>query len=65
MTTERPNISPTGRYPIGKAAQLLGVCRDTLRSRIADGTVKCKLRRDNLRKSIPGSELLRYWESSL
>lgn len=54
-----------GRYPIGKAAKLLGICRDTLRARIDDGTVMCSFRSDNLRKMITGSEILKYWDSRL
>lgn len=65
MTTERPAVTATGRYPIGEAAKKLGVCRDTLRARIEDGTVKCQYRRDNLRKMISGSEILKYWESRM
>lgn len=65
MTTERPEVSLTGRYPIGKAAALLGVHRDTLRARIQDGTIHCEFRGDNLRKIITGRELIKYWEQHL
>lgn len=65
MTTERPTVSLTGRYPIGKAAALLGVHRDTLRARIKDGTVRCEFREDNLRKIITGREILKFWEQHL
>ncbi len=54
----------TGRYPIGEAAKKLGIHRDTLRARIKEGTVKCKYRR-NLRKVILGSEIIRFWESTM
>lgn len=64
MTTTRPDVSLTGRYPIGEAAMKLGINRCTLREKIKEGTVKCKFRRDNLRKVILGSEIIRYWESS-
>lgn len=64
MTTERPNVTLTGRYPIGEAAKKLGIHRETLRARIKDGTVKCKYRRNNLRKVILGSEIIKFWESA-
>lgn len=54
----------TGRYPIGEAAKKLGVHRDTLRARIKDGSVKCRLRKDNMRKVILGSEIIRFWEQT-
>lgn len=64
MTTTRPEVALTGRYPIGVAAQCLGIDRHTLQRKIKDGTVKCKFRRDSLRKVILGSEIIRFWESA-
>nr|DAE42619.1 MAG TPA: Pyocin activator protein PrtN [Caudoviricetes sp.] len=64
MTTTRPEVTMTGRYPIGEAAKKLGVHRDTLRARIKDGSVKCRLRKDNMRKVILGSEIIRFWEQT-
>ena len=64
MTTTRPDVALTGRYPIGEAAKKLGIHRDTLRARIKDGSVKCKYRRNNLRKIILGSEIIRFWEQT-
>lgn len=65
MTTERPDVTMTGRYPIGVAAKKLGIDRGTLRARIKDGTVKCKHRRDNLRIVVLGSEIIRFWEATM
>lgn len=64
MTTTRPEVTMTGRYPIGEAAKKLGVHRDTLRARIKDGSVKCRFRKDNMRKVILGSEIIRFWEQT-
>lgn len=64
MITTRPEVALTSRYPIGAAAEALGIDRHTLQRKIKDGTIKCKFRRDNLRKVILGSEIIRYWESS-
>ena len=64
MITTRPEVTMTGRYPIGEAAKKLGVHRDTLRARIKDGSVKCRFRKDNMRKVILGSEIIRFWEQT-
>lgn len=65
MTSERPQVSESGRYPIGEAAKKLGMCRDTLRAKIERGDIKCSFRRDTLRKVITGKELLRFWEATM
>ena len=39
MRAEEPNIDMNGRYPIGKAASLLGIDRSTLRRHTDMGLV--------------------------
>lgn len=63
MTTEEPRISPNGRYPIGKAAELLGMNRNYLRRLTEQGKIKCGFARGTLRKVYPGTALLAYWRT--
>ena len=64
MRAEEPNIDMNGRYPIGKAASLLGIDRSTPRRHTDMGLVKCGFSRLNYRKIYKGSELKRYWLAS-
>ena len=63
MVTEL-NASDSGRYPIGKAADILGIDRSTLLRHTKQGLIKCGFSRANARKFYLGKELLRYWNAS-
>ncbi len=69
MTTEQPRVTPTGLYPVGAAAQHLGVRRQTLYNWIREGvfTRRDMPRRTFGRKEIrlTGAALLRVWRSGL
>lgn len=66
MTATEPNVALTGRYPIGEAAELLGVHRNTLRRWADAGEIKCGNRRvGRMSKFFLGSELLRFWRAQL
>lgn len=64
MIATEPDVSATGRYSIGEAAKLLGLCRDTLRKHSDAGLIKYGIHRSNMRKFYLGSEILRYWRAS-
>lgn len=63
MTVIEPNIPDKARMPIGRAAELLGISRDTLRIHTTNGLIKCGFNRANKRKFYTGAELKRYWRS--
>ncbi len=66
LTELEPNVSPTGRYPIGMAAKLLGIHRNTLRQYTEAGMIKCGFRRKGRpMRFYMGSELMRFWKSTL
>ncbi len=64
---ENPTIEviPTGLYPIGKAAAILGIDRGTLRRKTMEGLIKCQYRRGTGRKVYKGSEITRFHESHM
>lgn len=64
MIDAYPNLPNSCRYPIGKAAKLLGIHRDTLRKKADDGLIKYGISRDNMRKFFLGSEINRYWKAT-
>ncbi|MCD8292333.1 MAG: helix-turn-helix domain-containing protein [Prevotellaceae bacterium] len=65
MTTEKPNVSPTGRFSVRQAAQVLQVHENTVRNWIKNGEFKAyelsvkQVGRKNL--IIRGSALIRVW----
>ena len=63
MSIDEPKLSDTARVPIGKAAEILGISRDTLRNHTNNGYVKCGYNRINKRRFYTGKELKRYWRS--
>ncbi len=65
MTPHEPQVAATDRYPIGKAAEVLGVSRYSLLKWWAAGRIKCGFRRDTGRKFFTGRELLRFWNAQL
>lgn len=66
MVNEEPKVSPTSRYSIGEAAEILGVHRNTLRrhTNVSDG-IRCQFFKSNKRKFYTGLEILRFWRASL
>lgn len=61
MTTSEPQVTLNGLYPIGEAASVLGINRDTLLRHTKLGLVKCTISRASGRKRYEGRELIRYW----
>lgn len=64
MVNECPNVADSNCYTIGKAAELLGVHRDTLRKHAENGFIKYGKNRKNGRKFFRGSEIKRYWKAT-
>ena len=66
MTQFEPRVSASGRYPIGQAAQILGVHRNTLRRYNDQGLIKSGNRRfGRMEKFFLGSEILRFWRAHI
>jgi len=63
MTTTEPNVSETGRYPIGETAKLLGLNRTTVWRHVELGNIKPGTRKSNDRKFFTGREIKRFWNS--
>jgi len=64
MTVEI-QVNESGRYPIGEAAKILGIHRNTLRKYTDEGMIKCGFRRESGKRFYLGSELLRFWRAAL
>ena len=64
MVNEEPKVSDRGKYRIGEAAELLGVCRNTLRKYARSGKVKCGFRKVDGRRYFTGEEIKRIWRMS-
>lgn len=65
MTTIEPDVRINGRYPIGKAAEILGISRTTLRKHTEAGYIRCRFSKINKRRFYTGQELVRYWNAQL
>lgn len=64
MTETEPKVADAGRYPIGRAAELLGVSRSTMRRWVDSGRISCGWSKVNCKKFITGAELKRVWAES-
>lgn len=56
-----PKVADTARVPIGEAADLLGISRETLRVHSNNGFIKCQFNQTTKRRYFTGRELKRYW----
>lgn len=67
MTGVQPDITPTRRYSVNEACELLGVHRNTLHRMTADGRIKCKYVKAGrkVRPVYMGREILKCWNMSL
>ena len=66
MTITEPVVSLTGRYPIGKAAEILGVSRGTLRKYSDLGLIKTGHRRTGkMERFFLGSDILHFWRTKM
>lgn len=63
MTTEKPQVTKDGRYPIGVAAKKLGVHRSTLLLYVKQKKIKAHTSRTNGRKIFYGTDILTLWVS--
>lgn len=60
MTPTEPQVAMTGRYPIGKAAQLLGIHRNTLRRYTENRLIRAHIKSSG-RLYFLGRDLTRLW----
>lgn len=65
MIADQPQVNKTARYPIGKAAELLQVSRNTLRTHAEEGIIEYKLSKINARKVFTGEAILNYWRAQV
>ena len=67
MVNEEPQVSPTARYSIGEAAQILGVHRNTLRRHTNTGPtgIDCSFRKSNGRRFYTGKDIVKFWRASM
>lgn len=56
-----PKVADTARVPIGEAADLLGISRETLRVHSNNGFINCRFNQATKRRYFTGRELKRYW----
>lgn len=61
MTNDRPNINALSSYGVTKAAELLGISRQTLRRYEAAGLVPMRLNKMGQRR-YSGAVLLKLWQ---
>lgn len=62
MTHEPPKVNLRGRYPIGKAAEILGISRSTLLRHTKSEDIKCSHSRVSHRKVFTGRDIMDYWQ---
>lgn len=60
MTSEL-NCAPTSRNTLGKAAELLGIHRNTLRNYIKKGYIKTHTRKTTGQTIIFGTDMLKFF----
>lgn len=61
MRETEPQVADSGRYPVGRAAELLGVSRSTITRWVTSGRINCGWNRVNCKKFITGAEIKRVW----
>ncbi len=65
MTTQEPQVSPSGRYSVTETCRFLGIHRNTLQRHTEKGLIKCGFRRSTFKKFYKGSEILRYFRAEI
>ena len=63
MIITEPEVVATGRYSVGKTAEILGIDRKTLWRYTDEGLIRCGFHRANGRKFYLGSEIQRFWRA--
>lgn len=64
MTSEPPKVNLQGRYPIGKAAALLGISRSTLLRHTKSEDINYSHSRVSHRKVFTGRDIMTYWQQN-
>lgn len=66
LTCTEPAVALDGKYPIGKAADLLGIHRNTLRRYVDKGLIRTgNFRHGRRQRFLYGREILRFWKARL
>lgn len=58
-----PDIADSAKVPIGKAAEILGISRDTLRKHTDNGLIKCSFQKGTYRRQYRGADIKKYWRT--
>ncbi len=61
VTSIEPILNPNGRYSIKETCELLGIHRNTLRSYVKAGYIKCVIKTHGIR--FRGFDILKFWNS--
>ncbi len=62
---EEPSLQPTRRYSINEVCDILGMHRNTLRKKTADGSIKCSYRKEGSRMYpfYLGKDIMKFWRA--
>ena len=62
-TGEEPKVLPTKRYSVSDVCSILGIHRNTLRSKTKEGLIKCQYRTEGKRAHplYLGKDIVKYW----
>lgn len=61
MTENQPQVKPAGRYSPTKAAQLLGIHRNTLLNHTKAGHIIAHYRKATGQKFYTGQDITKFW----
>lgn len=62
MVTQKPNVNPSDKYTIAKAAKVLGCSRWTIYQRIRDKEISYHVS-INGRLFLSGSDIITFWNT--
>ncbi len=63
MIEVEPKVALNGKYGISKAADLLGIHRNSLREYTKEGRIKFGIHKTNNRVYYFGHELVKFWRT--
>ena len=62
VINERPNLSPTAKYTVGQAAEILGFSRRHILNLAKCGMLRYSVSSTNGRKMFLGRDLVAFWQ---
>ena len=61
MTTNKPDVSPAGRYDTKSTCSILGISRSTLMRYRNQGIIRPWYHKANMRPYFKGSDIIKLW----